>query len=1175
MSSVFPITDDPRYRRYTASAGQRVFPIPFPFQQDEDVEISLQVAPSEYNVFEKTEYALIGANDPAGGTVTFNTGRTEGDVILVLGKAILDRMSSVVRDGRFSSYLIDSELDRIRIIEQEFRRDASRAIKVDYGADSVTLANNLEDGDTLMKEGDRLVKGPQAQDIAEAQGYAADALASKEASAVSAAQALAAEAHAVEVTQLLQAEVDISIAEMESKLEGAAEGLADANTWAELAANPGTRVLQPGRVSSTATGTHTDPVTGVVVPDRGRYQWSGSGWKRIGDVADAESMNASIDLVKAGLQSVNDDIGEEGSAAPVPVVLRPTSGTYSLTSNHAGFALGLTVGGAYLADKGILTAVRFGLIASATLDHFVLTAWRRPAGSANLDDDPGDQAGDVELWTMTVPLAATRLIAGDAVLAGVSFEFPSVIDLETFAVGDVLMIGCQAYTAAGVGVAVGWAYNTLPIAVVAHDRGWFTSVAVPDNWGVIGSNNSPAYVLLSEGAEIAPVVGQLDSRSRAMADALAPSDVELISRAAGAAYAPSNGYGGVAFGIVADDVAAGTRYDGFTVPLSLHADTATVTVSLWRRDAAVTAANDPVDAADVPLEKVTLTPAQMGLTPGSGSLKDYRHLLKGWRKTPATGFDIVTIEARNAAGALLGIGWGQAAQSGWSSQRKGWFRSNTTSNNWGPINSTAVAFRLIREGYTVPSGNSGSDAVTVPTGYDRINSVSATALGNSAVVSVNLTRMGSPIVVTQTLPITLPAPIVVTGEARTISMAADLAYGTVGADARLDYPGVTALSIAGLTEGVDYDVNYVLGAIRHKTANGVAVSVNYTGSLMAVDAVVLDRGSLALSVIAGEARGRDALEKRAQPANQQQVVVAYVVKTQRGIYVAPRHFGDISERYRDELNRIRSARLRGKMMRSETINIAGTGDSIMQLGDPTLASYTAPNGPYRDVPVTGSYLNPNSDGIQSDITGAYPLYTSVQLGMPDDGAGAVHSKLGAHWVAIDAIQKAYDCPVNFFNTAIGGTTSASNISNGRPNGSEPGRLAALNAVCAAGTMDALIVSFGMNSNTNTNVDEDLVAIANAVRAVHPDVTLIFTAQAKPNEVYRSGDAWQQQARQIQWAADYVGAVYIDMAVLWGNQGGPGLLATPTGFECSTTYVNHPGIAELRGMGELIARAMLP
>lgn len=175
MSAIFPIHEDPRYRRYTASAGQTVFNIPFPFQQDEDVTILLQIALGQYVEFAETDYTIDGAGDPAGGAVTMNTPRAGGDVILVLGEAVIDRISSVVTNGRFRSELTDGELDRSRILQQEVARENNRAVKVDYGATAYTITRDLEDGDTLMKSGDLLVKGPNAADIENAGPNAAAA----------------------------------------------------------------------------------------------------------------------------------------------------------------------------------------------------------------------------------------------------------------------------------------------------------------------------------------------------------------------------------------------------------------------------------------------------------------------------------------------------------------------------------------------------------------------------------------------------------------------------------------------------------------------------------------------------------------------------------------------------------------------------------------------------------------------------------------------------------------------------------------------------------------------------------------------------------------------------------------------------------------------------------------
>lgn len=85
-------------------------------------------------------------------------------------------------------------------------------------------------------------------------------------------------------------------ATIEDSVSGAAQGYVIAATWTALAATPGERSGQPGRVPSTATGTHTDPVVGGTVPNSGEFVWSVSpaGWRRVGDVIDPPAIAASL-----------------------------------------------------------------------------------------------------------------------------------------------------------------------------------------------------------------------------------------------------------------------------------------------------------------------------------------------------------------------------------------------------------------------------------------------------------------------------------------------------------------------------------------------------------------------------------------------------------------------------------------------------------------------------------------------------------------------------------------------------------------------------------------------------------------------------------------------------------------------------------------------------------------
>ncbi|MHA7968976.1 hypothetical protein [Rhizobium sp. CAU 1783] len=186
MSVVLPIEDDPRFRIYTASEGQKTFAIPFPFQDDIDVGVYADVG-GAWAPMPLSDYSMTGAGQPTGGTVTLNTGRANGDKILVLGEAALERLTSIVINGRFSSKANDDELDRNRIIQQEIRRDVDRALRVKIGGAPLELVDDFEDGDSLAYSNGRIGKGPNVLAVI---GVEQAAAASASAAAESAAAAL-------------------------------------------------------------------------------------------------------------------------------------------------------------------------------------------------------------------------------------------------------------------------------------------------------------------------------------------------------------------------------------------------------------------------------------------------------------------------------------------------------------------------------------------------------------------------------------------------------------------------------------------------------------------------------------------------------------------------------------------------------------------------------------------------------------------------------------------------------------------------------------------------------------------------------------------------------------------------------------------------------------------------
>lgn len=143
MSLVFPVPADTRERIYTASEGQTVFNLQFPFQNDEDLAIAVlahdAAEDADYSGLSSSDFSLSGAGEATGGTMTLNGGRTAGDKIRVRGAAVLKRVTSIVRAGKYSSAALDADLDRQLIISQEL----ARAISVIEVAQAVASGGDM------------------------------------------------------------------------------------------------------------------------------------------------------------------------------------------------------------------------------------------------------------------------------------------------------------------------------------------------------------------------------------------------------------------------------------------------------------------------------------------------------------------------------------------------------------------------------------------------------------------------------------------------------------------------------------------------------------------------------------------------------------------------------------------------------------------------------------------------------------------------------------------------------------------------------------------------------------------------------------------------------------------------------------------------------------------------
>lgn len=182
MSVAFPVEADSRWREHTATAGQTVFPVTYPFQDNADITVvRIALDGTKTILSEPADYVLTGADNPAGGSYTLTAPAAEGEVYRSIGSAVLDRVLSVVRNGRFKSGPIDADLDRALIRDQELARDAARAVKADFGEEGPVLPPWQENallgwnGDGENKElvnrqdvGQSVVDAQEAADRAEA-----------------------------------------------------------------------------------------------------------------------------------------------------------------------------------------------------------------------------------------------------------------------------------------------------------------------------------------------------------------------------------------------------------------------------------------------------------------------------------------------------------------------------------------------------------------------------------------------------------------------------------------------------------------------------------------------------------------------------------------------------------------------------------------------------------------------------------------------------------------------------------------------------------------------------------------------------------------------------------------------------------------------------------------------
>ncbi|WP_025593188.1 SGNH/GDSL hydrolase family protein [Agrobacterium tumefaciens] len=151
MSTTAP---DERITTYTPVVPTTEFPALFPIFANND--LSVYVDGVERVDFTVTASYVEGVSNNA--KVIMNSGVT-GDVVIA-GERDPRRQNRFLNGGPLPIKDLNLAFDALEGEMQEARRDIDRSVKSDFGEVGLIIEADIDDGRTLMKDGDRLVAGP-------------------------------------------------------------------------------------------------------------------------------------------------------------------------------------------------------------------------------------------------------------------------------------------------------------------------------------------------------------------------------------------------------------------------------------------------------------------------------------------------------------------------------------------------------------------------------------------------------------------------------------------------------------------------------------------------------------------------------------------------------------------------------------------------------------------------------------------------------------------------------------------------------------------------------------------------------------------------------------------------------------------------------------------------------
>ena len=116
-------TDSPQRVQYTSTADQVIFAYTWRVLDEDDMDVRV-------NGVITTAYSVSNVGVQGGGNITFNSGRTSGDIIVIIRNMPETQPTAYPAGGRLSTVNLEQSLDNAVMLIQDLDEEMGRAIKL-------------------------------------------------------------------------------------------------------------------------------------------------------------------------------------------------------------------------------------------------------------------------------------------------------------------------------------------------------------------------------------------------------------------------------------------------------------------------------------------------------------------------------------------------------------------------------------------------------------------------------------------------------------------------------------------------------------------------------------------------------------------------------------------------------------------------------------------------------------------------------------------------------------------------------------------------------------------------------------------------------------------------------------------------------------------------------------